>query len=121
MEAVVALLNDDGMSNYVVATLRIVTAAFIKVDPVRLPMEPRRPADAAHAVPCSCQTHPDEFEPFMEGGQTAARFCQEEVEVRHRLPCSAASGGSRVLRAFSSKLSPCSLLPWTRAICKCAP
>jgi hypothetical protein len=25
------------------------------------------------------------------------------------------------LRAFSSKLSPCSLLPWTRAICKCAP
>lgn len=47
-------LNDDGVSNYVVAYLRIVTAAYMK-------------------------THADDFQPFLEEGMTVDEFCNRHV------------------------------------------
>eukprot|EP00730_Choanoeca_flexa_P003761 TRINITY_DN11492_c6_g6_i12.p2 TRINITY_DN11492_c6_g6~~TRINITY_DN11492_c6_g6_i12.p2 ORF type:complete len:252 (+),score=48.80 TRINITY_DN11492_c6_g6_i12:1695-2450(+) len=55
LEDVVTLLNDDGMSNYFVAYLRIITAAYMKV-------------------------HSHDFEPFIEGGLTVQEYCSARVE-----------------------------------------
>ncbi|EGD73509.1 hypothetical protein PTSG_05213 [Salpingoeca rosetta] len=55
MEALHATFNDDGLSNYIVAYFRLVTAAHMK-------------------------THVDDFLPFLEGGETVAAFCARAVD-----------------------------------------